>query len=382
MIQTVLITGAAGYIGSHFVEELLESKPDFLKGAKLVWVDDLSSGQANFIEILSKLAIANGFPNPTFCKVDLLDREGLRAVFETHKPDAVFHFAAKISVAESVARPDYYFENNVTGSKNLLDAMRASACKRLVFSSTAAVYGKVDDPKLANRPLAESTSLKPINPYGKTKLMMEEAIQNAATAWGLEAVIFRYFNAAGASLSGRLGECHDPETHLIPLIIRAAISGQKVQVFGIHYETRDGSCIRDYVHVKDLASAHLLGLRKLIGISPGASPDDGDNSVMEPSSAERSSTLIKANSSPQISIFNLGTERGSSVLEVIDAAEIVIGKPIARDIHPNRAGDSAILIADASLARLELGWSSKHSSMRDILKSVLHWEINHHARSN
>ena len=351
MNQTVLITGAAGYIGSHFVEELLESKPDFLKDAKLVWVDDLSSGQKSFIQKLMKLALDNGFPEPVFCQVDLLDKNRLNEVFQTHKPEAVFHFAAKISVAESVARPDYYFENNVIGSKNLLEAMQASACKRLVFSSTAAVYGQVEDPKIANRPLAESTTLKPINPYGKTKLMMEEAIREASIAWGLQAVVFRYFNAAGASLSGRLGECHDPETHLIPLIIRAAISRKKVQVFGTHYETRDGSCIRDYVHVTDLASAHILGLRKLANESTGPKETDGS-----------------------VEIFNLGTERGSSVLEVIEAAEVVVGCPIQKDIQPNRAGDSAILIADSSRARNELGWSPKHSSMHAILKSVLQWE--------
>ena len=353
MSSTVLITGAAGYIGSHFIEEIYESTPAFLYGAKLVWVDNLSSGHESALNTLKQLSNAKGFPEPEFFNVDLLDVTALQKVFEETRPEAVIHFAAKISVAESVERPDFYFENNVTGSKNLLDAMKGVNCTRIVFSSTAAVYGKVENPKKANRPLKEDTPLKPINPYGKTKLMMEEAINAAAKEWGLQAVIFRYFNAAGASTSGNFGELHEPETHLIPLLMRAALSEKALQVYGTHYDTRDGSCIRDYIHVKDLASAHLLGLEKLL-----------ETHLDEPL------------------VFNLGTERGSSVLEVIEAAEVVTGLKIIQEQKPNRAGDSPVLIADSSLARTELGWKPKHSSMHEILKTVMLWEKKSRAHSH
>jgi UDP-glucose 4-epimerase len=344
MTQTLLITGAAGYIGSHFVETLLESKPDFLTDVRLILLDNLSSGHESSIQTLSDLALSHGFAKPEFFEIDLLDESALMDVFEKTRPTAVLHFAAKISVAESVQSPDLYFQNNVVGSKNLLHAMKTYECKRIVFSSTAAVYGKVEDVKIANKPLTETTVLKPINPYGKTKLMMEEAIQSAHADWGLRSVIFRYFNAAGASISGRLGECHEPETHLIPLMIRAAFSGNTLPVYGVNYDTRDGSCIRDYVHVSDLALAHLLGLKKIL--SEETTP----------------------------SLYNLGTARGSSVLEVIDAVQVITGKTVRTDVKPNRAGDSAVLIADSTRAKLELGWEPKHSSLHSILKSVIQWE--------
>jgi len=345
MSQTVLITGAAGFIGSHFIEVFYQAAPSFLKDANLVLVDDLSSGHASCIEVLKQMALEHGFPTPQFFKVNLLNEAELLEVFQKTNPSAVLHFAAKISVAESVERPDFYFENNVTGSQTLLKVMKAVQCTRVVFSSTAAVYGKVEDPKLATKPLPETTPLKPLNPYGKTKLMMEEVIRAASNEWGLNSIIFRYFNAAGASLSGRLGECHDPETHLIPLLVRSAISGKSLSVFGTQYETRDGSCVRDYVHVADLAAAHLLGLEKLF--EPGATSSE---------------------------VFNLGTDRGNTVLEVIEAAEVLTGKTIRKELKPARAGDSAVLIADSTRARLELGWKPKYSSMHDILKTVFAWE--------
>jgi UDP-glucose 4-epimerase len=347
MSHTVLITGAAGYIGSHIVETLYESSARFLAGAKLVFVDDLSSGSEAVIGVLTEVAKAHSFPTPLFLKLDLLDENGIHEVFEKTKPDAVLHFAAKISVAESVERADFYFENNVRGSQILLRAMRAHDCKRIVFSSTAAVYGKVENAALANRPISESTPLKPLNPYGKTKLMMEEEIRKASDSWGLKSVIFRYFNAAGASQSGKLGECHDPETHLIPLVVRAAISKKPLQVYGTNYDTRDGSCVRDYVHVTDLASAHLLGLEKMFDETTTGSV-----------------------------VYNLGSDRGSTVLEVIEAAEVLSGSPIRKDLKPARAGDSAVLIADSTKARTELSWKPKHSNMHDILKTVFAWEKN------
>jgi UDP-glucose-4-epimerase GalE len=345
MSKTVLITGAAGYIGSHFIEAFYETAPRVFQGATLVFVDDLSSGHESTLQVLKEIAQAKGYPMPEFCKIDILDEAKLLEVFQKSKPDAVVHFAAKISVAESVEKPDYYFENNVTGSLTLLKTMKEVGCKRMVFSSTAAVYGKVEDPKKANRPLTEDTPLLPVNPYGKTKLMMEEAIQKAGVDWGLNSVIFRYFNAAGASLSGKLGECHEPETHLIPLLVRASIAGKPVSVFGTQYNTRDGSCVRDYIHVADLASAHLHGLEILFG-------DTAEGSQ----------------------VFNLGTERGNTVLEVVDAAEVLTGKTIHRDLKPARPGDSAVLIADSTKARTELMWKPKHSSLHEILKTVFAWE--------
>ena len=347
MSKTLLITGGAGYIGSHFIEALYVSKPDFLAGVKVVILDDLSSGSQKVVDTLSELAVAQGFVAPKLYQVDLLNAEGVSKVLSESKPDAVVHFAAKISVAESVERPDFYFENNVVGSKNLLSAMKAVGTHRMVFSSTAAVYGKVEDPKTASKPLLETTTLKPINPYGKTKLMMEEEIRKAHIEWKLNSVIFRYFNAAGASLSGRIGECHEPETHLVPLLVRSVLKGDELKVFGTNYETRDGSCICDYIHVTDLAAAHLLGLKHLF----------------------ENETLSK--------VYNLGTAKGSSVLEVIDAVSVITGKKVKTRIMPDRPGDSGTLVADSTQARNELGWTPKHSTMHDILKSVIAWEGKH-----
>jgi len=343
----ILITGAAGYIGSHFVEALIDSGA-FSEGAvlpQLSFLDDLSTGHVEFVNALKAHALQKGFPDPNFYQVNLLDVDGLNKVFASALPDAVLHFAAKISVAESVERPEFYFENNVKGSKNLLTAMKAFGCKRIVFSSTAAVYGKVLDPVLAHHPLLESTAFNPINPYGESKLQMENAIREAHAEWGLNSVIFRYFNAAGASPRGSLGEWHEPETHLIPLLLRAAISDRSLQVYGTDYDTRDGSCVRDYIHVSDLASAHLLGLSKLLKNEVSGS-----------------------------TVFNLGTATGNTVLEVIHAAEKVVGSAIQFEVHPRRAGDSAVLVADSSRARKELGWDPIYSSMENILKTALQWE--------
>ena len=345
MSQRILITGAAGYIGSHFIEEVYETAPPFLAGVEFIFVDDLSSGHEASIRSLIRLAKEKGFPEPLFFKINLLHERALSEVFENTKPEAVMHFAGKISVAESVANPDFYFENNVIGSKNLLNAMKKQDCKRIVFSSTAAVYGKVLDITKANHPILESTPLLPINPYGETKLLIENAIREAHDEWGLDSVIFRYFNAAGASLSGRLGELHEPETHLIPLLVRAVLLNQPLKIFGTDYDTRDGSCIRDFVHVKDLAMAHLLGLQKL-----------NEGSIQSPL------------------VLNLGTEHGTSVFEVVKSVEILTGKSIQREFGPKRSGDSAVLIADSNQAKSILGWKAKYSSIHSILSSVLSWE--------
>lgn len=343
MSGPILITGAAGYIGSQFVETLILDSEWKKKGLGIVLLDDLSTGRPEFIEALEKLAMEEGWSRPVFEKCSLLDASLLQCVFERHRPSAVLHFAARISVAESVEKPELYFENNVEGSKNLLHAMAAAGTGKLVFSSTAAVYGSVSDPMLSAHPLKEETPLAPINPYGETKLLMEQEIEDARKQ-GVKSFIFRYFNAAGASFTGRFGESHDPETHLIPLLLRSVLSGNQLKVFGNRYPTRDGTCIRDYIHVADLADAHLRGLSRLM---------DGENG----------------------GVYNLGTSEGTSVFEVIEAAARVTGKTVPFGVHPPRAGDSPVLVADASRARAELGWVPRHSSIETILKTALDWEM-------
>jgi len=298
-MPSFLITGAAGYIGSHFAEALIEQGCLIQAGPgghssgsplQLHFLDDLSTGHREFLDRLVALAESKGLPKPSSHTVSLSDAPALEAALKLARPEAVLHFAALISVAESVQKPELYARNNVEGSQNLLRAMQQVNCRRLVFSSTAAVYGNPQDPAVASRPLPESTALAPVNPYGETKLAMERAIEEASRAWGLNAVIFRYFNAAGASASGRLGEWHEPETHLIPLLLRAASRGEKLKVFGSDYATRDGTCIRDYIHVKDLASAHVLGLQRLM-MSAGSATGTTE-------------------------IFNLGTALGKIVIEL------------------------------------------------------------------
>jgi UDP-glucose 4-epimerase len=344
MPRKILITGAAGYIGSHFVEAYLASVKQglFSKDDEIILLDDLSGGYQWAIEELKNFAKDAGQKSFEFIELNLLASQALQEVFMAKKPDLVLHFAAKINVAESVEKPDFYFENNVTGSKNLLAAMQASGCKRMVFSSTAAVYGKVE----TDDPILESAPTLPINPYGESKFQIEQAIQNAAKEWGLKAVIFRYFNAAGASESGKLGESHEPETHLIPLLVRAILSDRALQVYGTDYATRNGSCVRDYIHVQDLASAHLMGLQYLF-------KDEASG----------------------VKVFNLGTAQGSSVLDVIQVAEKVIGKKATFNVYARRAGDAAILIADSTKIKKEWGWQAQHSSIEDIIRTVLAWEL-------
>ena len=347
-MPSLLITGAAGYIGSHFAEALIGQGVLSDGPLELHFLDDLSTGHREFLDRLVALAESKGLPRPKVHEASLNDARALEQAIEQARPEAVLHFAALISVAESVQRPELYFRNNVEGSQNLLRALQKVNCRRLVFSSTAAVYGNPQDPAVASRPLPESTALAPVNPYGETKLAMERAIEEASRTWGLNAVIFRYFNAAGASASGSFGEWHEPETHLIPLLLRAASRGDKLKVFGSDYATRDGTCIRDYLHVEDLASAHVLGLERLMG---GAGSASGATEI-----------------------FNLGTAQGTSVLEVVRAAEQVLGHPVGYEIHSRRAGDSAVLVADSTRARQMLGWEPKHSSMEHILRTAWGWE--------
>lgn len=347
----LLITGGAGYIGSHFVESCLRARSD----VQLVILDNLSAGHIEFVHELQALARSLGRPEPLFEQVDLLDADALDALFALHKPELVLHFAAKISIAESVEKPELYFKNNLIGSQILLQSMQNHGCKKLVFSSTAAVYGMVQ----SSDPITEAHPVAPINPYGESKLKMEEAIQQANREWGLNAIIFRYFNACGASSTAKIGEWHEPETHLVPLLIDSVLAGHPLNLYGNDYPTRDGTCIRDYIHVSDLAEAHLLGVERLM------------------KSSQPNSSLLKSRTSEysaEVQVYNLGTESGISVLEMIHAAERVTGKQVQYKISPRRAGDAAVLVASSAKAREELGWRARNSSPLTILKTALGWQ--------
>jgi UDP-glucose 4-epimerase len=316
----ILITGGAGYIGSHTLKHLL----DF--GHDCVVLDSLVYGH--------RQAVPDGV---AFEQVDLADKNGLKAVFDKYQFDAVVHFAAFIAVGESVKNPQKYYTNNVAGTLNLLEAMLAHHVKKLVFSSTAAVYG---EPQYS--PLDEKHPQNPINPYGSSKLMMEKIFADYAVAYGLKYIALRYFNASGASSDGSIGEAHSPETHLIPLVLKA-IKGEleTIHVFGDDYDTPDGTCVRDYIHVEDLAVAHRLALEKL---------DDFTGAL------------------------NLGTNIGTSVKEVITAAEKNTGQTCPVTYAPRRAGDPAYLVASSGKAREILGWQPTYNEIEEIVASAWHWE--------
>jgi len=307
----ILVVGGAGYIGSHMVQELVE------KREKVLVLDNFSRSNPRVFESLKKKV--------TFIQGDLGDRGLLESLFKTHEISTVLHFAAYCYVGESVENPGLYFQNNVANTITLLEAMRKNSVKRFIFSSTCATYG---NPK--ESVLKEDHPQNPINPYGLSKLMVEQCLREYARADGFQVVVFRYFNAAGAHPSGAIGEAHDPETHLIPLCLRAVKNGEEVTVFGDDYPTEDGTCIRDYVHVCDLAKAHRLGVEYLGKLKEGIG-------VFED--------------------FNLGTERGSSILEVIHACEEVTGKKLNYRLGERRPGDPAKLIADSSKAKTKLGWT-------------------------
>lgn len=320
----ILITGGAGYIGSQTNLYLLE------KGFETVVFDNLVYGHRHNIP-------AN--PNCQFVQGSLLDLAQLEAVFDHNQIDGVIHFAAFAYVGESVTDPSKYYQNNVLGSFNLLEVMRKFGCQKLVFSSTCATYGTPE-----TLPITESEPQKPINPYGWSKLMIEQMIKDYHVAYGLNAVVFRYFNAAGADSDLRTGEEHSPETHLIPLILEVA-SGKRdqIMIFGDDYETPDGTCIRDYIHTTDLASAHFLGMQKLNG-----------DKICE--------------------FINLASGNGFSVLEIIQMVEKVTGKIIKTQIAPRRAGDPAMLIADNKKAREFLDWNPTNSNLENIIQTAWNWE--------
>ncbi|MBS7458548.1 UDP-glucose 4-epimerase GalE [Coralloluteibacterium stylophorae] len=316
----VLVCGGAGYIGAHMCKALAEA------GHEVVVLDNLSTGH--------RQAVLWG----ELVEADLLRPETLEQAFAGRGVDAVMHFCARSLVGESVQDPYAYYENNVTGSLNLLRAMRRHGVERLVFSSTAAVFGNPQAERID-----ESHPTQPINPYGRSKLMIEQVLADAAAAYGLRSVSLRYFNAAGADPDGRIGEAHTPETHLIPNLLRAALGqGPAMKVFGADYPTRDGTCIRDYIHVLDLADAHLRALGHMAAHG-GAH------------------------------VFNLGNGQGFSVREVIRAAEEVAGRAIAHEVAPRRPGDPAVLVADSVRARQELEWTPRYTRVADIIETAWRW---------
>ncbi|GAA0319182.1 UDP-glucose 4-epimerase GalE [Bacillus carboniphilus] len=321
--MSILITGGAGYIGSHTVRAFLDHAEE------VVVVDNLQSGHKTSIKI------------DQFYQIDLRDKEALDKVFKAHNVEAVIHFAANSLVGESMEKPYEYYHNNVYGMMCLLDVMKENNVSKIVFSSTAATYG---EPK--NIPILEKDETNPTNTYGETKLAMEKMMKWFDQAYGIRYVSLRYFNAAGAYENGIIGEDHDPETHLIPLILQVPLGQrEKIYMFGDDYSTEDGTCIRDYIHVMDLASAHYQALEYL-----------------------RKDNLSE--------IFNLGNGNGYSVKEVIDVARKVTNHPIPAEVKERRAGDPAVLIASSEKAKRILGWKPQFDSLEKIITDAWNWHKN------
>ena len=325
---TILVTGGAGYIGSHAVKALQTS------GYQVLVLDNLVYGHQDIAKTLGVDLIIG----------DTTDRSLLDKLFSDRVISAVMHFAAYAYVGESVSQPDKYYRNNVVGTLVLLEAMIAANIKNFVFSSTCASYGVPQQ-----IPITEEHPQSPINPYGATKLMVERILQDFDVAYGLKSVIFRYFNAAGADQSGAIGEDHNPETHLIPLVLQAALGKREsITVYGSDYPTPDGTCVRDYIHVSDLADAHVLGLQYLL---------DGNQSA----------------------IFNLGNGNGFSVQQVIDAAREITGKPINVVMGDRRAGDPPALVGSSEKARRILNWQPQYADLHLILQHAWAWHQKRHS---
>lgn len=322
----ILVTGGAGYIGSHSALALLE------RGQEVVVFDNLSTGHLETIETLKK------FGNLEFFKGDLLNREELKHLFEKFSIDSVIHFAAFSQVGESVQNPQKYYLNNVCGTINLLNTMLEYGVKKIVFSSTAATYGEP-----IQIPIDENHPQQPINPYGQTKLIIEKIMDDYDKAYGLKSVRLRYFNVAGADSKCRIGEWHEPETHLIPNILKSTFSsGEVFKIFGTDYETKDGTCVRDYINIEDLAEAHILALEYL---KSGGKTD----------------------------FFNLGTNTGNTVKEVFSICEKVTGRKISAEQRPRRIGDPAVLVADNTKAKNILCWNP-HKTLEESITSAYGWE--------
>ena len=320
----VLVTGGAGYIGSVSVEALLEA------GHEPVVLDDASTGHP--------AAVPAGVP---FLRQDYTDERATAAALEAHRVEAILHCAARSLVGESVRHPSRYFRQNVAGGIGLLEAARAAGVRRFVFSSTAAVYGTPDV-----TPIPEDAPLRSINPYGETKRIVESALDWYGRAYGMRSVSLRYFNAAGASQAN--GEHHDPETHLIPNVLAAAGGGEPVTLFGDDYPTPDGTPIRDFVHVLDIADAHVRALE-----------------------------ATERNDGPAFLACNLGSGTGFSVREVLTAAELVVGRPIPVQVGPRRPGDPPILVAAIDRARETLGWTARHGTLEAMIESAWAWRRRH-----
>jgi UDP-glucose-4-epimerase GalE len=319
-VTAILVTGGAGYVGSHACKALVRA------GFTPVAYDNLSRGQRRFARF-GPLEVG-----------DIRDRERLDAAMRRHAVQAVMHFAAYAYVGESVREPALYYQNNLAGTLDLLDVMRARGVGLLVFSSTCSTYGVPE-----RMPISEDTEQRPINPYGMSKLAVERALSDYRAAYGLRAVALRYFNAAGADADGEIGEDHEPEPHLVPRVLMAAAGAlPRVDIYGTDYPTPDGTCVRDYVHVADLGDGHVQALEYLRG--------GGDSAAL-----------------------NLGTGRGYSVREVIAAAERVTGRAIPVNHAPRRAGDPPVLVADASRARAVLGFAPRHAEIEDIVATAWRW---------
>lgn len=359
-MKTILVAGGAGYIGSHVVRALQEA------GYDLVVYDNLSRGH--------RQAVPDGVP---FVQGDIGDVETLGRTLRDFGVEAALHFAADSQVGESVSNPQRYFENNVGQGLAFLRTLLEHGVKALVFSSTAAVYGEPESaPGRSGHPyLTEDHPLRPSNPYGESKAFFETVLKRYAAAYGLRSISLRYFNAAGAHTSGDIGEDHNPESHLIPLVLKVALGQrEKVTVYGDDYPTPDGTPIRDYIHVEDLAWAHLLALRKLekaAAVSRGAKGAGRSAGVMASggSNDEQRDFLYAA--------YNLGNGQGYSVLEVIEAARRVTGQPIPLERGPRRPGDPAILVASSERARHDLGWEPKHPTLEEIIASAWEWHRRH-----
>lgn len=327
--STILVTGGAGYIGSHTVLALKQA------GYSVLILDNLVYGHRDLVEQVLKVELIEG---------DTGDRDLLDQLFFSRNIAAVMHFSAYAYVGESVSDPAKYYRNNVIGTITLLEAMLAASVNKFVFSSTCATYGV---PEIV--PIPEDHPQNPINPYGATKLMVERILSDFSQAYDFKSVRFRYFNAAGAHPEGNLGEDHNPETHLIPLVLQTALGKREsISIFGTDYPTDDGTCVRDYIHVSDLADAHVLGLEYLL--------KGGDSTF-----------------------FNLGNGNGFSVKEIIEAARLITGKDIKAVECDRRLGDPPALIGSAEKARKILGWQPQYTSIKDIMTHAWEWHQKRHA---
>jgi UDP-glucose 4-epimerase len=323
-IGMILVCGGAGYIGSHTAYELID------RGEDVIIVDNLETGHKRAVH-----------PKAIFYQGDIRDIDFLDKVFSENDIEAVIHFAANSLVGESMLKPLKYYDNNVYGTQVLLEAMNRHGVKKIVFSSTAATYGEPE-----NIPILETDRTEPTSAYGETKLAMEKMMKWADAAYGIKYVSLRYFNVAGAHMSGEIGEDHNPETHLIPLILQVPLGKRAyISIFGDDYDTYDGTCVRDYIHVTDLADAHILALKKL---------REGSGST----------------------IYNLGNGNGFTVKEVIEAARRVTGHPIPAVVDKRRAGDPAKLVASSEKAMEELGWRPKYTNIEDMIASAWKWYQN------